>query len=623
MGKKLASLLLAAIMLLALFAGCSNNGGGGTTTTGTTAATSTTATTTTKVVGVDTTSAATTKEHATTATDIKEGEKFNPPGTLPVVNEEVTLSFAMPVNPVVEDRETNELFKYLQTQTGVTFTLDEYPADEFITKVDLMMAAGGKDLPNVIAGTNILVGVRSTWGEAGFVQDLKPYYDQLYFLPIAFDNCEYTTWDTAVMQVTSPDGAVYGLPSYAESPNDRVSNGRINFYLPWVEKAGMLEWDENGEFMTRVDQLLDYYEAVKTGDFNGNGKNDEIALTGYALLSGNDNSGYSATGAYNLKNAFLPMFTKNNGADAFFIDTTANDVKYNFTTEEYKEALTFIKGLYDNGYLDPLTFTQDATAMTAQITAETMTIASFLRISASNLNLTTVPPSTDFSWCSALSAPGETERFQYYGKAIAYIQYLVTSSCEEVEAAVRVGDYWGSEECSFINNCGFEGIDYDWVADLDDQSKWGNAWGWGPEDTYVRRTTDTGGRASWGTMQNVWMVNQGVSCLNYAWATQGGADKTLPTYEESVRNANRILYNLTLTNASNALAAQVYTEEEIALKADVGTAIANYANECFTRFVTGDMNLEKDWDSYVSDLEAMGLQDLVAMENTCYDRMYK
>ena len=28
------------------------------------------------------------------------------------------------------------------------------------------------------------------------------------------------------------------------------------------------------------------------------------------------------------------------------------------------------------------------------------------------------------------------------------------------------------------------------------------------------RWTFTGGRASWGTLQNVWMSNQGVSCLN-------------------------------------------------------------------------------------------------------------
>jgi len=621
MQRKITALVLGLLMVLTLLAGCSNTSGQSTTAATTAAATTAPAattttpaatTTTSRVVGVDT-AAATTKAAATTAAVVDTTAKVNPPGTLPIVNDPLELSFGMPTNAVVEDRETNELWKYLQSQTGIDFVLEEYPSDEYTTKVDLMMAAGGDDLPNILCGGSIGVTVRTPWGQAGYIYDLKDYINEwCYFLPIAFDNCEYTDWATAIAQITSYDGCIYGLPSYAESPNDRVSNGRINFYMPWVQEAGFDQFDENGEFFTRVDQVLDFYEQVKTGDFNGNGKNDEIPLTGY--------------GTWNLKCAFLPMFLKRN-ADAFYIDTDSNTVKYNPNTEEWREGLSFIKGLIDKGYLDPLTFTQDHAAMTALITGDTMVVASYLRISASNLNLTTVPPSTDFEWCSALAAPGadDTDRYQYYGKAIAYTQYFVTKTCEDIEAAVRLGDYWGSEECSFINNCGFEGIDYDWVADMPaaDQSKWGNTWGWDLDHTYVRRTAETGGRASWGTLQNVWMANQGVSCLNYAWATQSGSDMTLPTWEANVRNSARIKHNLTLTNTANVLAGQIYTEEESQIRADIYTAIDSYVNECFTLFCTGEMDLNADWDSYCAELEAMGLQDVLDAENACYDRMYK
>ena len=71
------------------------------------------------------------------------------------------------------------------------------------------------------------------------------------------------------------------------------------------------------------------------------------------------------------------------------------------------------------------------------------------------------------------------------------------------------------------------------------------------------------------------------------------------------------------------LAGQIYTEEESQIRADIYTAINTYANECFTLFCTGEMDLEKDWDSYCSELEAMGLQDVLDAENACYDRMYK
>jgi len=596
MTKRILAVLLAALMVLAMFAGCNSNSG----------SESTTAAGTTKA----NTTAATTK--ATTAAPADDAVKVTEPGTLPVVEGELSLSIAMPQNSVVQDRETNELWKYLQSQTGIDFELQEFPSDEYSTKVDLMMAAGGNDLPDILAGGSIGVGPRTSWGEAGHIVDLKPYIeDYCYYLPIAYNNCSFIDWETALIQVTSYNGAIYGLPSYAESTNDRVSNGRINMYIPWLEKAGMMNYDENGEVIRTTDELLAFYDAVKTGDFNGNGLNDEICLTGY--------------GTGNLKPAFLPMFLETN-ADAFYIDTAENCVKFNFDREEYREGLRFIKSLVDNGYLDPLTFTQDATTMTATITADTMVVASFMRISASNLNLTTVPPSTDFVWCSALAKPGETaeNRYQYYGVATAYIQYLVTKNCENIEAAVRLGDYWGSEECSFINNCGFEGIDYDWVSDLANPDQYENYWGFSKDEVYVRRTAENGGRATWGTMQNVWMSNQGVSCLSAnGWANCSGTDITLPSAVGSKENAMRIQHNVTLAHIENVLAAQVYTQEEIEINQDVWAPINTYIGECFSRFCLGDLDIEADWDNYVDELYAMGLQDVIDSENQCYDRMYK
>jgi len=596
MTKRILAVLLAALMVLAMFAGC--NAGSG--------SESTTAAGTTKA----NTTAATTK--ATTAAPKDESIKVTEPGTLPVVEGGLTLSIAMPQNSVVEDRETNVLFNYIQEQSGITLDLQEFPSDEYSTKLDLMMAAGGDDLPAILAGGSIGVGPRTSWGEAGHILDLKPYMeDWCYYLPIAYNNCEYTDWETALMQVSSSNGAIYGMPSYAESPNDRVSSGRINFYVPWVEKAGMYELDENGELFRTVDEVLAYYDAVKTGDFNGNGANDEICLTGY--------------GTSNLKYAFLPMFLETN-PDAFYIDTAENCVKFNFDREEYKEGLKFIKSLVDNGYLDPLTFTQDHTIIAATITAETMTVASFMRISASNLNDTTVPAFSEFQWASALAAPGETaeNRYQFYSKAIPYVQYFVTKNCESVEAAVRLGDYWGSAEVSFMNNCGFEGEDYDMVADLEGGAdKYTNFWGWDLSEVYVRRTAETGGRASWGTMQNVWMSNQGVSCLDYKWATSSGFEKSNPRAVVEGPSAQRIQYEMNLTNQDNVLAGQVYTAEEVEINQDVWAPINTYIGECFSRFCMGDLDIEADWDSYVDELYAMGLQDVIDSENQCYDRMYK
>ena len=71
------------------------------------------------------------------------------------------------------------------------------------------------------------------------------------------------------------------------------------------------------------------------------------------------------------------------------------------------------------------------------------------------------------------------------------------------------------------------------------------------------------------------------------------------------------------------LAGQVYNQEETDILTEVYTSISTYAAECFVRFTMGDMDLERDWDNYIAELEAMGLQQVIDAENSCYDRMYK
>ena len=46
-----------------------------------------------------------------------------------------------------------------------------------------------------------------------------------------------------------------------------------------------------------------------------------------------------------------------------------------------------------------------------------------------------------------------------------------------------------------------------------------------------------------------------------------------------------------------------------------------YADECFTRFILGDLDIEKDWDNYLGELEAMGLEYYLEICQTAFDRM--
>ena len=69
------------------------------------------------------------------------------------------------------------------------------------------------------------------------------------------------------------------------------------------------------------------------------------------------------------------------------------------------------------------------------------------------------------------------------------------------------------------------------------------------------------------------------------------------------------------------IAKLVLTEEETDQLADIKTSIDSYQLESLAGFVSGTLDLDGMWDTYVSTLEAMGLQTYVDIAQTAYTRM--
>jgi putative aldouronate transport system substrate-binding protein len=49
--------------------------------------------------------------------------------------------------------------------------------------------------------------------------------------------------------------------------------------------------------------------------------------------------------------------------------------------------------------------------------------------------------------------------------------------------------------------------------------------------------------------------------------------------------------------------------------------IVDYVDQSFAGFVTGRLDLNRDWDKYLSDLNRMGLDEWLKLIQTGYDRM--
>ena len=51
--------------------------------------------------------------------------------------------------------------------------------------------------------------------------------------------------------------------------------------------------------------------------------------------------------------------------------------------------------------------------------------------------------------------------------------------------------------------------------------------------------------------------------------------------------------------------------------------LKNYIEESRSRFIIGDLNLDNDWDTYLSTLEDLGLSRYLELEQKAYDTMFK
>ena len=64
-----------------------------------------------------------------------------------------------------------------------------------------------------------------------------------------------------------------------------------------------------------------------------------------------------------------------------------------------------------------------------------------------------------------------------------------------------------------------------------------------------------------------------------------------------------------------------YNEEEQRTDDKLGESIRNYMNEMQKRWILGIGDVESEWDSYIDNLNRMGLDELNAINEAAYERI--
>jgi len=426
------------------------------------------------------------------------------------------------------------------------------------------------------------MGVATKYGQAGMIIPTNMYYQ----------NAAYWSTESAkdldidpLTYVTSYDGNIYGLYGINVSLNNSYSAGRINIFQPWLTKLGLSMPDT-------VDQLLNVLRAFRDQDPNGNGIKDEIPL-----ISFKDNMG--ANYLYALMTPFI--YTQQN---FWLVNNGVIDVPYNKAA--WRDGIRYSKQLYDEGLLSPLSFTQDQTQMTALISPDPPKVGVVNRISMTNLGAND-PKRSQFLAIPPLAGPGGRQSF--YQPQLPELRMIISKNCKTPEAAFRLGDLMGSEEFSIMCRWGEKGVDWQ-PAPPDAKSAWGDL----GKPMIIEILP-------YGTLQNKYWGEVTPRLLTNKHSAMD--IDTGDPYNVFAAMGKTIDDFVKYRNLDAAVAGLIYNEKEQEVMDEYHPNILSYVTESFARFVTGDMNIDKDWDSYVAEFNKMGLADVISATQSAYNRMYK
>jgi putative aldouronate transport system substrate-binding protein len=518
---------------------------------------------------------------------------LNPPGETPICKEKVSLTIAMPTQVYVEDYETNYMTLKLEEEGNMDLSFIMYPAEDYRTKMDLMVAAGGRDLPDIIAsdyGRPFTDAQVFNYALAGAIVPLTDYFENSgYYIPDTFKRASPD--DDLFKYIKSPDGNMYYVPIFNQSLLNECYH-RIFLYKPWLDKLNL-------KIPVNTDEFLEVMRAFRNRDPNGNGIKDEIPITWF-----NNEFQWSSSTA-GLVDTLMTPFVYANGPDYWNVDNKKLSVA--FMKEEWRRGLRYLRTLVQEELLSPLAITQDRTQYAATLTNQTpligMVIESPTYIPGTN------PRRADFMGIPPLAGPSGTVT-TVYRPSMPLPGMMITKNCKNPEAAFRLGDLMCQQKYGIAVRYGWEELG-DWKAPSpDDKSLYAHL-GYKPLLVSV---------LNWSTLQNHHWYQQGPFMRTYDIAA-GVVVKDDPLNTSYLISKILGEYRAKIPSSDKIVAKLIYTIEEQEELNELQTTIQSYLQEATAKFITGAMSIDNDWDNYLTQLKAMGVERVIEIGQAAYTRM--
>ena len=499
--------------------------------------------------------------------------------------EPVTFRINVATSNDVADLEKSPYYQEMLERTNVKIELVSLgqAGEDALTMLNLLYNSG--DYGDAIWGGSLIAEADySQLAAANILADLKPYIEDTAVMP-NFNSVVLAESPNTKAFITSPDGGIYSLPGYNKEAGAYLESP-ICINAKWMETLGL-------EYPTTIEEFKQVLIAFRDGDPNGNKIKDEIP---YIFLEGN---------AWQHLEALLGCWglaTKDNTLDNFVM---VQDGKVIFVpiAEGYKAALTELNDWYEEGLLWSEGFVSNNETLMAKRTSDPEVVGVFSVYGAAYYGLDVEEPN---DWVQILPPTVEGyDRCWYYHPGWQGIKgkFSMTTKCENPEILMHYMDtfYDPTENVYFYSGRAEDG----------------------------RYEIDEDGRINFITLDDAAAaeINQAVPAYG-SFITDSFICRPASFYTDMLKanDGNALVRAAAYKMYSEAgiindeIWPRPYMNEDDSVRlSELRTDIFNVVTEKRAKWVTGEADIEAEWDAYVEQLNRLGLEEFLSILQGAYD----
>ena len=486
---------------------------------------------------------------------------------LPIVDEPTTLSYFVADDSnaaiMTTDWNDNEFYQEMERRTGVHMEFEMVSSADYQTNFNLMIASGNLADMIYVGASYYAEGVDAAIDDGYFldltdlVDEYMPNYEKVRTSDVQYELL--STTDSGRL------GAVYELRQSKQGP--------------WLGLWIRQDWLDDLGLDTPV--TFDDYHEVLTAFKNEKGATAPLILN----FSGSDGEFGTMSGGLNVLNSWQ-------------LDETGK-VNFGPYMDAWKEYVTIMHQWYTEGLIDPdFMATDERTADMAKVVTGASGLFAALYTMPSVYEAASEDPNMNLAPVNPPVMNEGDEGHIRLRDSYTSGNTAISADSENWEVALRWLDYLYTDEGALLANYGVEGDTFE----FDENGKpvftdkiLNNENGWTMTQTVASYLCPSAGIANWSdwTRELAGVPEKDQACYD-VWS-EFSDDWRLPS-------------SVTLT--------QDESTERAALYADISTIV----KEQTAQFISGALDIESNWDAYISALEASGMERAIEITQAAYDR---